>query len=811
MLIDGACIIAKRRTVPIDSSTLRPVSAGVSAWGALTQTSRPQCGREDVCVVVAAAQADHELVRCLESVLSVTAGDIPVIVATGVALQPAAPGALARVRADAGRLWLSQPRPAAAGAHLCAPLTAAVDLALELLWPADVALLTSPCLVTAGWLERLRAACYADTNTATASAFATAGTSLALAPAGAAPDLASAAGSLPASTLALRPRLSTAVGPCVFLRRDALELAGPLDGQLELRWAVQGDLAQRCLLSGLAHVLADDVVVAPLAPDDGPMPQEICDRYPHMCELQPVSADAGPWASSSSLAASPTLPRALRAVRRSTSRLTVTIDARALDGTITGTQRHILELITAIAATEAVTVRALVLPNASPAVEEQLSSLPGTSVARAGGLNEDVSPSTVFHRPQQVFDANDLHLAMRLGERFVVSQLDLIAYRNPAYHADPAAWRRYRRVTRHALGAADAVVVSSGHTRTELLEDELAGEQLLRIVPPGLDHSAATASRRPDALAGEPTEAPYLLCLGTDFRHKNRPFAIELLDALRSEHGWHGRLVLAGPHVPHGSSQELEEACLQRRAGLREHVLELGRVEEAEKQWLLENAAAVLYPSTYEGFGLIPLESALCGVPCVYASRSSLAEVLPGAGASIVPWDPRASAARAYELLIDAGARERHVRRLAESARRFTWRSAAAAMVGIYEEVLVAPQRPAQTLSWDDFDREREVQELIGAHDALVAALVAERDRLSEELNESRLQYRDLREQAGFGLSLVGPRGELPEDVQRALLAFSGRHGLSGPAYAAAAQAYRAARAISRSLGRPAGRRSGER
>jgi NADPH-dependent ferric siderophore reductase len=56
--------------------------------------------------------------------------------------------------------------------------------------------------------------------------------------------------------------------------------------------------------------------------------------------------------------------------------------------------------------------------------------------------------------------------------------------------------------------------------------------------------------------------------------------------------------------------------------------------------------------------------------------------------------------------------------------------------------------------------------------------------------------YWNLREQAGDGLSLVGPRGSLPEEMQRALLALSARPALSRPLYRAAAGAYRAIRGL---------------
>src|SRR5207253_4940963 len=116
-------------------------------------------------------------------------------------------------------------------------------------------------------------------------------------------------------------------------------------------------------------------------------------------------------------------------------------------------------------------------------------------------------------------------------------------------------------------------------------------------IPPGLDHRTTREPQRPAALGGLPANADehgYLLCLGTDFRHKNRLFALRLLAALRQRKGWDGLLLFAGTHVPHGSSQADEQSFIQNHTQLREHVLDLGSASEQEKDWLIENAAAVV-------------------------------------------------------------------------------------------------------------------------------------------------------------------------------------------------------------------------
>src|SRR5205814_869932 len=110
----------------------------------------------------------------------------------------------------------------------------------------------------------------------------------------------------------------------------------------------------------------------------------------------------------------------------------------------------------------------------------------------------------------------------------------------------------------------------------------------------------------------------FLLHLGTDLRHKNRPFALQLLRALRAR-GWEGSLVLAGPDQLLGGTRQAEEALLAADPGLATHVHRLGAVSEPEKAWLLTNAAAVAYPTVDEGFGLLPFEAVAAGTPVAHA------------------------------------------------------------------------------------------------------------------------------------------------------------------------------------------------
>jgi glycosyltransferase involved in cell wall biosynthesis len=634
------------------------------------------------------------------------------------------------------------PVVATVGADPNALATAAA--AIDAAGRADVMLVTAGARPPAGWVDALRAAAATDTTIASASAMCP--------PATPAPtplsDGVDAADAVQRWSARIRPRIAAPAGNAVLLRRAALDAAGALDAELGDLPAALVDWGERCTALGLGHVLVDDVLVAgPPARGATSADAELDRRWPQRHDHRET------------LAAAPALERAMLACGRGLAQISVTLDCRALTAVRMGTQVHALEVAAALLRTGRVALRALVPPDLDDAARAALAShgagaeLLDYRDAAAGG----VPVTGVVHRPSQVFSADDLALLVPLGRRLVITHQDLIAYRIPAYHADTGAWQRYRSMTRHALGAADDVVFFSEHARADALADDLVDTARTGVVPIGVDHSALpqVAGAPPPELRTSAGE--YVLCLGTDLRHKHRVFALRLLGALRAG-GWEGRLVLAGGHAPHGSSREDEERLLAADPALAAATVRLGAVEESERRWLTEHAAAVLYPTLYEGFGLVPFEAAAAGVPTLFAAQSSLVELLPAQLAVIEPWDSDASAAAALPLLTDEAARAPHVEAIAAVASRLTWDRAAHALVDRYEALTARPPREATS----------------GPRARL---------RLEQSLDESErirradaARFDDYKAAVGRdALGLVGPGGLLDTADQRALLAVAAR------------------------------------
>jgi glycosyltransferase involved in cell wall biosynthesis len=636
---------------------------------------------------------EEAFVRCLESVLAHT--DAPVLVPAALA-----PHAARRVRAVEGD----------GAAALC---TAAGR--------ADVALLDGTAVVGAGWLEGLAAGAGEDGIVATVSA-----TTLGAGPAGLhrtrrehpadrTPDELAAA--LRRAAGDARARIPAPANACVLVMRTALDACGPFDD----------GFAARCSAHGLVHVAAGGVLAYPVADDArAPAPPD------------PRGALAPEPAS-----------RLIVAAQRAADGLTVTIDARILTSVITGTQVQALELIAALRRTGAVALRAVVPPDLGAHAREALGDV---ELLAADELPEHTRRSVVVHRPYQLSSASDFALLRRLGHRLVVTHLDLMGYDVAAYHPDEATWQAYRRLTREALATADAVVTLSRHVAAGIAAEGLGDPARVHAVALGVDHrihGLLSQPRRPSGV-GALGDRPFLLCLGTDLRHKHRRFALALLRALRERHGWEGALVLAGPQLPYGSSQPDEAAARLEHPDLADDVVSLAAIDEAAKAWLVREAAAVVYPTLREGFGLVPAEAAAVGTPCLFAPQSALAELYPADLARLVPWDAEASADASIAVLRDPAAADELVGALREHVAELTWDRCATELVGVYEGVVRGLPRHAATLAWDALET--------GARLEAAEAELARRPPVD-----------------AIGRLLVGPDGLLPDDAQRTLAGLARR------------------------------------
>jgi glycosyltransferase involved in cell wall biosynthesis len=649
---------------------------------------------------------------------------------------------------------------------------------LEAAAPADVVLLNSDCIVADGWLEGLRSAVQGDLRIATATALTNAGTIVSVPernhpraqlPMDLTPDAAAAV--IRGQSLRLHPDLPTCVGHCVYVRRSALELVGGLDPAFSPGYEEEVDFSQRCLIRGMRHVLADEVFVYHRHAGSFGSTEEVERlRWDHHVLVSRRYPYYDPWVEEVTGARASPLARALGTATEAMRGLSATIDGRGLASLASGTATTTLELILALDAHADVRLRVLVDDELDGHVNEILLARPHIELlhesrAQAGA----VTPTDVVHRPHQVSRPEDIPLLRALGGRLIVTQLDHIALRNPDYFGTYEEWLRYRRITQASLAVADQVVFISQHVAQEGQALGLVDPERVTVIRPSTEPALAPerAAPTPPPAASEIGERPFLLVLGSDFRHKNRPFALALLEALVND-GWDGMLVLAGIRVSAGSSAGEEAAFLAARPQLARRALEVGAVSEEEKRWLLERCAAVLYPTLSEGFGLIPFEAARAGVPCLFAAHTSLADQLPAELATLVPWSAPESAPRVARVLADAQVRGELISGIRRAGAELTSAAHAEAHVQVYSRAVSATSPPS-------------------------AALADASLRLQAELDAARAELSEIYDDP-LNRGLAGRHAILPRELRAPVLAVASRPVLR----AGAAWLYRVSHALNR-------------
>ena len=190
-----------------------------------------------------------------------------------------------------------------------------------------------------------------------------------------------------------------------------------------------------------------------------------------------------------------------------------------------------------------------------------------------------------------------------------------------------------------------------------------------------------------------------MLVLGNDFAHKNRDFAIKAWQQVLQA-GQQCDLVLAGLHVRSSSSKGAEDDLKALHVDLRGRMHSVGHVDSASRAWLLSHAAVVLYPTSAEGFGLVPYEAAALGTPSTFTDFGPLREVSGVAG---LPsgWSLEAYTADLVSLLSDPAAAQARVSALRQAIARHTWAGFAEELVAFCRRIAAMPVAPAGLIGGD--------------------------------------------------------------------------------------------------------------
>ena len=227
-----------------------------------------------------------------------------------------------------------------------------------------------------------------------------------------------------------------------------------------------------------------------------------------------------------------------------------------------------------------------------------------------------------------------------------------------------------------SIRRAAAVVCPSDFSAREVRS--VFGREDVEVIPHGIDpaflsgRGLSPAQRRELGLSGR-----WIVHSGGATIRKNLQGLAAAWPSVRSVHP-DVTLVLCGP--PHPRRSEL--------FGGLDGVRMLGKVPKRTLVGLVGSAAAVVVPSSYEGYGLPVLEAMASGVPVVTTTAASLPEVA-GPGAVLVGIDGPALAAGICRAL--DGVDQPVLEEARDLARTRTWAVAARAYKQLYSRIAGGP------------------------------------------------------------------------------------------------------------------------
>jgi len=256
----------------------------------------------------------------------------------------------------------------------------------------------------------------------------------------------------------------------------------------------------------------------------------------------------------------------------------------------------------------------------------------------------------------------------------VLTVYDMIHEKFPESFRDGEAVTRSKK---RAVERVDHVLCISESTRRDLQEMYSLDDDCLTVTYLGYDTLMQTDVNAQDLIGS----FPYILYVGGRHGYKNFD---GLLRAFASS-AWlkaNFRLVCFG-----GGAFSQAELGLMAGFGLSAtQLLHVGGGDDRLAA-LYRGAAAFVYPSKYEGFGIPPLEAMSMDCPVICSNTSSIPEVVGDAGEYFDPHDPDSIRVSIERILQSTSLRAELVASGRERCKRFSWERCAQETLAVYRRL----------------------------------------------------------------------------------------------------------------------------
>lgn len=237
-------------------------------------------------------------------------------------------------------------------------------------------------------------------------------------------------------------------------------------------------------------------------------------------------------------------------------------------------------------------------------------------------------------------------------------------------------WARFKARIMYDLSAHRATLVStvSRYSQKDMAHFYRLDPERIHVVPNGVDirlfkplNDPQICSKWRRKIFGD--NRPFVLYVGKPTKRRNLPSLLRAFAQLKRQEKIPHRLLLVGSSLP-GESFAGEV----RNLGLEADVVDLPYLEHDEIVLAYNSCEMLVYPSSYEGFGMPVLEAMACGAPVIALNNTAFPEFAGDVALLLPDAQPETLAAGILKIIRDSGLRASMADAGPKRAASYDWR-----------------------------------------------------------------------------------------------------------------------------------------
>ena len=364
------------------------------------------------------------------------------------------------------------------------------------------------------------------------------------------------------------------------------------------------------------------------------------------------------------------------------------IDARSMFGTPTGVGRYLSNLLNHIRRIDKKNYYCLYTAHSTnlPMIQQgnfRQKSLTVPVLQNYFTWNHARLPVELLQHPVDLFHFPFYTIPVFRNYKSVVTIHDITYEIHPEWYS----WKglfAMRYFSRYAAKHTDKILTDSENTKQDILEYYGIAENKVAVISLGVEERFRKIDV-PSAIAQ--LKATYrivasqvVLYVGSIHTRRNIEQLVRAFRLVCQKISDVQLILIGKREYPY-----LDITRLVQELDLAEKIIVAGYSHDDDLPLLYNLADLFIYPSSYEGFGLPPLEAMACETPVITAQNSSLPEVVGDAAVFVDPFNIREMADAMYQVLKDENLRRDMILKGRLQSRKFSWERTAKETLAVYQ------------------------------------------------------------------------------------------------------------------------------